>query len=111
MIPDRKDRQVNSLGLRRDICQSSSPVLSSEIPVLVVDSPPDGVNLTGCVVDRHTGYCCIDKVDRVSSPVVDPVLECLTHQEKTCHTSYVTEFVSKDEKVRPETSVGHVGDI
>ena len=66
----------------------------------MVDSPPDGVNLTGCVLDRQSGHCCIDKVDQVSSPVLDPVLECLTHNEKTCHTSYVTEFVSKEEKVR-----------
>ena len=70
-----------------------------EIPVLVVDSPPPGVNLTGCIVDRETGHCCIDKVDEVSSPVTDPVLECLTHYEETCHTSYVTEYVSKQDKV------------
>ena len=85
-------------------------MLSSEIPVVVVDSPPEGVNLTGCVVDKQSGHCCIDKVDQVSSPVTDPVLECLTHHEEICHTSYVTEFVSKDEKVR-EWSVGHVVDI
>ena len=66
----------------------------------MVDSPPEGVNLTGCVLEKDTGHCCIDKVDSVSSPVSDPVLECLTHQEKTCHTSYVTEFVSTQEKVR-----------
>ena len=80
--------------------------LSSEIPVVVVDSAPEGVNLTGCVVDRQSGHCCIDKVDQVSSPVTDPVLECLTHHEKVCHTSYVTEFLSKEDKVRPDTSVG-----
>ena len=80
----------------------------SEIPRLVVHTPPDGVNMTGCVVERETGHCCIDKVDRVSSPVTDPVLECLTHHEEICHTSYVTEFLSKEDKVRPETSVGDI---
>ena len=67
--------------------------------MVVVDSPPEGVNMTGCVVERETGHCCIDKVDQVSSPVREPALECLTHYEKTCHTSYVTEFVSKPDKV------------
>ena len=66
----------------------------------MVDSAPAGVNLTGCVVERETGHCCIDKVDQVSSPVTDPVLECLTHHEEVCHTSYVTEFVPTEEKVR-----------
>ena len=64
-----------------------------------MDSPPPGINLTGCVLHTETGHCCIDKVDQVSSPVTEPALECLTHYEKTCHTSYVTEFVSKPDKV------------
>ena len=100
MSSDRKDKQVSRVLAVIFVLLTCLAVLSSEIPTLVVDSPPDGVNLTGCVVDRQTGHCCIDKVDRVSSSVTDPVLECLTHHEKICHTSYVTEFVSKDEKVR-----------
>ena len=98
MAPDRKDKQVSTPCLSRDIRQTVN--LFSEIPTLVVDSPPEGVNLTGCVLEKETGHCCIDKVDQVSSPVTDPVLECLTHHEEVCHTSYVTEFVPTEEKVR-----------
>ena len=33
-----------------------------DIEPIIVDSPPPGVNFTECVVDLHTGHCCIDFV-------------------------------------------------
>ena len=34
---------------------------TEEVRVVLVDSPPPGVNMTDCVVNRETGHCCIDR--------------------------------------------------
>ena len=34
------------------------------------------------------------QVNEVQSAVEDPVLECITRQERVCHTSYVTRFTT-----------------
>ena len=34
-----------------------------------------------------------DKVEEIESAVTNPILECVTHFEEVCHTSYVTNYV------------------
>merc|ERR1712106_117417 len=70
-----------------------------DIQPIIVDSPPPGVNFTECVVNLQTGHCCIDFVGEIRSAVTNPVLECITRNEKVCHTSYVTQFSSRREQV------------
>ena len=91
-------------------------------PILVdPGSVPPGVSFTECVTHQETGHCCIDlvgeaefrclwmffwrfsfnsKVEEIQSEVRDPVLECVTRQEVTCHTSHVTNYVPKTGRVR-----------
>ena len=78
------------------------------------------MSFTECVTHQETGHCCIDlvrllvlmydvcglfehfvysKVEEIQSEVRDPVLECVTRQEVTCHTSYVTNYVPRAERV------------
>ena len=87
-------------------------------PILVEPgSVPPGVSFTECVTHQETGHCCIDlvglsadvcglfedfvysKVEEIQSEVRDPVLECVTRHEVTCHTSYVTNYVPRTERV------------
>ena len=35
------------------------------------------------------------KVEEIQSEVRDPVLECVTRHEVTCHTSHVTNYVPR----------------
>ena len=69
-----------------------------DVVATIVDTAPAGVNFTDCVVNSD-GHCCIDFVEEIESAVTNPVLECVTHFEKICHTSYVTNFVQKKGKV------------
>ena len=88
-------------------------------PVLVdLDSIPPGVSFTECVTQEETGHCCIDlvgglmlvicedfdeffyvKVEEIQSEVRDPVLECVTRHQVTCHTSHVTNYVPRTARV------------
>ena len=83
---------------------------SADIELIIVDNPPNGVNFSGCVINKLTGDCCIDlvrilelllqvltnfydKVEEIESAVLNPMLECITQYEEICHTSYVTNYV------------------
>ena len=39
------------------------------------------------------------KVEEIQSEVRDPVLECVTRHEVTCHTSHVTNYVPRTARV------------
>ena len=40
------------------------------------------------------------KVEEVVSAEEDPVLECVTHQERICHTTHTTHYTARRGKVR-----------
>ena len=43
-------------------------------------------------------FSCFE-VEEIQSEVRDPVLECVTRHEVTCHTSYVTNYVPRTGRV------------
>ena len=47
------------------------------------------------------------KVEEIQSEVRDPVLECVTRQEVTCHPSHVTNYVPKTGRVRRRRRLLH----
>ena len=40
------------------------------------------------------------EVEEVVSAEEDPVLECVTHQERICHTTHTTHYTARRGKVR-----------
>ena len=40
------------------------------------------------------------EVEEVVTAEEDPVLECVTHQERVCHTTHTTHYTARRGKVR-----------
>merc|ERR1719483_944124 len=92
------DEKVRSLTKGRAVAFG----FKDDIDPIIVESPPPGINFTNCVVDDTNGYCCIDFVGEIRAAVTNPVLECVTKDEKICHTSYVTQYAPMKEQACEE---------
>merc|ERR1712106_332085 len=57
-----------------------------------VRSVNNGVDFSGCVTDFETGFCCIEKLESVTSIEKEPILECTHKNVEQCHYTYVTQF-------------------
>ena len=42
------------------------------------------------------------EVEEVVTAEEDPVLECVTHQERVCHTTHTTHYTARRGKVRQQ---------
>ena len=51
-----------------------------------------GVDFSGCEEDPETGFCCVEKLEQVTTLQKDPILECTHKNVEQCHYTYVTEF-------------------
>merc|ERR1712106_1209510 len=92
------DEKVRTLAEGRAVAFG----FKDDIDPIIVESPPPGINFTNCVVDDTNGYCCIDFVGEIRAAVTNPVLECVTKEEKICHTSYVTQYAPMREQACEE---------
>ena len=43
------------------------------------------------------------EVEEVVTAEEDPVLECVTHQERVCHTTHTTQYTARRGKVRQQS--------
>jgi len=62
-----------------------------------------GVDFSGCVNDRESGLCCVEKEETVTSIEKEPILECTHKNVEKCHYTYVTQFTPTQEEVCDET--------
>jgi hypothetical protein len=60
------------------------------------------VDFSGCVQDRVTGLCCVEKEEMVTSLEKEPILECTHKETEQCHYTYVTQFTPSQEEVCEE---------
>ena len=63
---------------------------------------PSGVDFSGCQEDPETGFCCVEKIEQVTTLQKDPILECTHKNTEQCHYTYVTEFKPTQEEVCEE---------
>ena len=61
-----------------------------------------GVDFSGCQTDPDTGFCCVDKIESVTTLKKDPILECTHKNVEKCHYTYVTQFSPAQEEVCEE---------
>ncbi len=65
-------------------------------------SSTGAIDFSGCQTDPSTGFCCIEKIETVTSLQKDPILECTHKNVEKCHYTYVTQFSPAQEEVCEE---------